>query len=165
MTGSLQIKSGKYYAVFHNNGKTKWHNLKIEAKRGNKRKAEQAMAEIARSYSDSTAECDKIDFAEFINKWLNEVKYQVDIITCQGYTQYTKKHIIPYFEKKKLALQDVKIKDIENYYYHKATDGRLDGKPGGPSKSTLKHHRVILNLDHKRKLGSTLNGLFDKKAQ
>ena len=156
MTGSLQIKSGKYYAVFHSDGKTKWHNLKIEAKRGNKRKAEQAMAEIARTYADSPAEYDKIEFSEFINKWLEEVKYQVDIITYRGYTQYTKKHIIPYFKKKKLALQDVKIKDIENYYYHKATSGRLDGKPGGLSKSTLKHHSVILSLVFKKAMHDEL---------
>ena len=64
--------------------------------------------------------------------------------------------LIPYFEKKKLALQDVRIKDIENYYYHKATGGRLDGKPGGLSKSTLKHHRVILNLVFKKAMHDEL---------
>ena len=35
MTGSLQIKNGKFYAVLRTNGKQKWINLNIEAKRGN----------------------------------------------------------------------------------------------------------------------------------
>ena len=51
--GSLQIKSNKYYAVFRVNGKVKWHSLGIEAKRGNKRKAEQAMAELAIQYNEN----------------------------------------------------------------------------------------------------------------
>ena len=39
------------------------------------------MAEIARTYADTPTECAKINLAEFIDKWLNEVKFQVDIIT------------------------------------------------------------------------------------
>ena len=45
MSGSLEIKSGKYYAVLRINGKQKWINLNIDDKKGNKRKAEQALNE------------------------------------------------------------------------------------------------------------------------
>ena len=53
MTGSLQIKSGKYYAVLRINGKQKWINLNIEEKKGNKRKAEQALSETILMYSEN----------------------------------------------------------------------------------------------------------------
>lgn len=150
MKGSLQIKSNKYYAVFRINGKLKWHNLNIEAKRGTKREAERAMVELIAQYNKTPAVFHKTDFVEYINEWLEEVKNQIDIVTYEGYEQYAKKHIIPYFENKHLMLQDVSIRDIENYYNHKAKSGRLDGKPGGLSIRTLKLHGVVLSLVFKK---------------
>lgn len=150
MKGSLQIKSGKYYAVFRVNGKVKWFNLKIEAARGNKRKAEQAMAELIIKYNESPNLFDKTNFIEYIKKWLKEVENQVDTITYEGYKQYTEKHIIPYFQEKGLYLQNVKISDIEGYYNYKSTAGRLDGKKGGLSLRTIKLHSVPLSLVFKK---------------
>lgn len=150
MKGSLQIKSNKYYAVFRINGKLKWHNLNIEAKRGTKREAERAMVELIAQYNKTPAVFHKTDFVEYINEWLEEVKNQIDIVTYEGYEQYAKKHIIPYFESKHLMLQDVSIRDIENYYNNKAKSGRLDGKPGGLSIRTLKLHGVVLSLVFKK---------------
>lgn len=148
--GSLQIKSNKYYAVFRVNGKVKWHSLGIEAKRGNKRKAEQAMAELTIQYNENPQEFNKRDFADYIELWLDSVKPQIDIITYEGYEQYAKKHIIPYFRDKKLFLQDVKIQDIEAYYNYKSTGGRLDKKPGGLSSRTIKLHGIVLSLVFKK---------------
>ncbi len=148
--GSLQIKSNKYYAVFRVNGKVKWHSLGIEAKRGNKRKAEQAMAELALQYNENPQEFNKTIFADYIELWLDSVKPHIDIITYEGYEQYARKHIIPYFSAKKLFLQDVKIQDIEKYYNYKSTGGRLDKKPGGLSSRTIKLHGIVLGLVFKK---------------
>jgi len=148
--GSLQIKSNKYYAVFRVDGKIKWHNLNIEAKRGNKRKAEESMAKLLIQYSENSKMFEKTKFTEYIKLWLNEVKNQIDIITYEGYIQYAEKHIIPYFEEKQMYIQDVKISDIEAYYNYKSTTGRLDGKPGGLSQSTIKLHGVVLSLVFKK---------------
>ncbi len=150
MKGSLQIKSNKYYAVFRVNGKIKWHNLNVEAKRGNKRKAEEAMSKLLVQYSENSKMFGKIKFTEYIKLWLDEVKNQIDIITHEGYTQYAEKHIIPYFEKKQMFIQDIKISDIEAYYNYKAKTGRLDGKPGGLSQRTIKLHSVVLSLVFKK---------------
>ncbi len=62
MTGSLQIKSGKYYAVLRINGKQKWINLNIDDKKGNKRKAEQALNETIMMYSENPSMVDKTGF-------------------------------------------------------------------------------------------------------
>ena len=100
MTGSLQIRNGKFYAVTRINGKQKWINLNIEAKRGNRKEAEIAMAKVIAAIDDNPNVFDKIDFAEYMKIWLKDVKKHIDIVTYEGYKQYTEKHIIPYFEKR-----------------------------------------------------------------
>ncbi len=104
------------------------------------------MNEILSEYEDNPSMFDKIDFTRYITLWLNDVKNHIDLITYEGYSQYANKHIIPYFEPKKLKLQDVKLSDIEGYYKYKSISGRLDGKQGGLSYRTIKLHSVVLNL-------------------
>lgn len=99
MTGSLQIKSGKYYAVLRINGKQKWINLNIEAKRGNRKDAEIAMAKAISAADDNPNSFEKTDFAEYMKLWLKDVKKHIDIVTYEGYKQYTEKHIIPYYKE------------------------------------------------------------------
>ena len=146
MKGSLQERSGKYNAVFRVNGKQKWVNLNIPTTRGNKRKAETALNKLLSEYEKNPNMFDKIDFTDYIQKWLDGVKNSVDIITYEGYKHSVEKHIIPYFTEKKIALHDVKISDIEAYYNYKSVSGRIDGKEGGLSLRTIKMHGVILNL-------------------
>lgn len=146
MKGSLQTKSGKYYVVFRINGKQKWINLHIEDKRGNKRKAEQAMQELLVKYEENPTIFKKIDFCEYINKWLENSKSHIDLVTYIGYKQYVDNHIIPYFKKKKLKLQDIRMSHIEEYYNEKAENGRLDGHDGGLSLRTIQLHSTVLSL-------------------
>ena len=56
MTGSLQVKNGRYYAVLNfknNSGKRvqKWISLNLDEK-GNKRKAELALRDLLNQYQD-----------------------------------------------------------------------------------------------------------------
>ncbi|MGN0181424.1 MAG: tyrosine-type recombinase/integrase [Candidatus Ornithomonoglobus sp.] len=146
MKGSLQTKGGKFYAVFRVNGKQKWFNLHIEDKKGNKRKAEKALAELIHQYNENPHMFAKTDFCEYIQKWLNNVKTHVDIVTYEGYDITTRNHILPYFKEKKLALQDVNISDLEAFYNLKAVSGRLDGKDGGMSYRSIKMFATILSL-------------------
>ena len=145
MRGSLQEKNNKYYAVFRVNGKQKWVNLNISTKRGNKRKAEERMKEILAEYDSNPGMFEKTPLSDYICKWLKTVKNQVDAVTYTGYKQYAENHIIPYFKELGLNLQDVKLSDIEGYYSYKALSGRLDGKSGGLSYSSIKKHSVVLN--------------------
>ena len=150
MTGSLQIKSGKFYAVLRINGKQKWINLNIEAKRGNRREAELAMAKLITAADETPDMFRKISFADYMRIWLKNVETRIDIVTYEGYKQYTQKHIIPYFEERKLMLQDIRPADIEGYYEYKARGGRLDGKPGGLSKKTIRSHAIPISLAFKQ---------------
>lgn len=146
MKGCLQAKHGKYYAVLSVNGKKRWINTQIPTTKGNKRKAEQKMAEIIVRYGENPEEFRHDDFSVLAMQWLQYVKGRVDIITYEGYEQFVLKHIIPYFKKLNKSIQEIRIKDIEDYYNFKATAGRLDGKKGGLSYRTIRLHSATLKL-------------------
>ena len=70
MRGSLQEKSGKYYAVFRVNGKQKWVNLQIPTTRGNKRKAEQALQKVLTEYTENEHNINDMLFTDYLTMWL-----------------------------------------------------------------------------------------------
>ena len=102
MKGCLQEKGGKYYAVLSIDGKKKWIKLQIPTSKGNKRRAEQRMSEIVLEYSRNKSMFTRTKFIDLALEWLSYIKLHVDIITYQGYEQYVKKHIIPYFKLRDL---------------------------------------------------------------
>ena len=158
MRGSLQIKGNKYYVVLPDGKKRKWLALDISAEKGNKRKAERKMAEVVLEYQNPQRIHEtKTRFSDFAKKWLKYTEANVDQITYEGYEQYVGKHLIPYFDNKNLAIEDITLKDIENYYNLKSVSGRLDGKEGGLSARTIKLHAVTLNLIFKYAI---INGLI-----
>lgn len=157
MKGCLQEKGGKYYAILSIDGKKKWVNLQIPTSKGNKRKAEQKMGELVLEYSHNRTMFTHTRFTDLALEWLSYIKPHVDTVTYQGYEQYVKKHIIPYFKPKNLYVQDMKISDIEGYYSFKLSSGRLDGKKGGLSTNSVRLHSVALKLIFKYAL---LNGII-----
>lgn len=160
MTGSLQIKNGKYYAVINltdKNGKRKqkWISTGYEIK-GNKKKAEQFLRDRLKEYEQSKnlARADML-FADYIGIWLERAKISVDFITYQGYMSVANAHIIPYFKAKQLKLCDVNREKIQAYIDEKSQHGRLDGK-GGLSPKTIKTHKLIIQLALKEAVKSEL---------
>ena len=109
MTGSLQIKNGKYYAVINltdSNGKRKqkWIATGLEEK-NNKKKAEKFLRDTLQTYEKTTnISQSEILFSEYIKLWLNSVKLSVDEITYQGYAIVANSQIIPYFENKNINI-------------------------------------------------------------
>lgn len=160
ITGSLQTKNGKYYAVINLtdiNGKRKqkWIATGLELK-GNKRKAEQFLRDKLKEYElkENIIPTD-ILFSDYILHWLDLIQKQVDTITHQGYKSVADAHIIPYFKEKGVKLSDVKRQDIQNYIDIKSSCGRLDGK-GGLSPKTMKTHKLIIQLVCKEALKNDL---------
>lgn len=146
LKGSLQIKkNNKYYVYVRIDGKQKAIPTGIEAVRGSKRRAEAKMIEILAELDDNPHIYDKVLFVDYAMKWLEYNQKQVDIITFTANKKQLEQHIIPYFKPLKLYLQNVKASDIEGYYNHKAVTGRMDGKPGGLSKGSLKRHCSVMS--------------------
>ena len=148
MTVSLREKNGYFYAVasYKANGaqKQKWVALNLPVK-NNKRKAEARLDEIKRDFEEKyLSPASDMLFVTYIKRWLEKKKNTIELSTWEGYQIYAEKHIIPYFESKKLSLADIKPQHIKEYYEHKYASGRLDGKPGGLSIASIKKHGIVL---------------------
>ena len=159
MTGSLQVKNDIYYAVInlYENGKRKQKWICTEFKvKGNKLKAEKFLREQITYYESRMGLISSnILFSDYVKIWLDRIKNTVDDVTYQGYEQLANSHIIPYFQEKKIRLQNIKIDDLQAYVNEKAQNGRLDNK-GGLSAKSLRLHRNILNQTLKEALKSNL---------
>lgn len=149
MTGSIQTKNGKYYAVINLtdiNGKRKqkWISTGFEIK-GNKKKAEQFLRDKIKEFElqKNIISIDML-FADYIVLWLDSIKISVDEITYKGYKWVCDAHILPYFTSKKIKLCDISRNHIQDYINYKFENGRLDNN-GGLSPKTLKEHKLIIN--------------------
>ena len=148
ITGSLQTKNGKYYAVINLtdiNGKRKqkWIATGLELK-GNKRNSEQFLRDKIKEYElKGNIIPTDILFSDYILLWLKEVQIKIDKNTYLSYSDIIHSHIVPYFNEKKLLLSDVKRTDIQEYINYKFKQGRKDGK-GGLSAKTVKSHIVLI---------------------
>jgi len=149
MTGSLQKKSGKYYAVINiyqnGNRKQKWIDTGFAIK-GNKMRAEKALREILVQYESSEIPiASDTDFADYISHWLDSVKNKIETDTYESYVETVKVHIDPYFRELNRSLESLTRADIQSYIDLKASSGRIKGK-GGLSATTLRRHRVIIHM-------------------
>lgn len=148
ITGSLQIKNGKYYAVINlkdANGKRKlkWISTGLDEK-NNKRKAEKFLSDkIKELEANEGLIASDILFCDYVKHWLKNAEIKVDLITFQGYEYIAKSHIIPYFKTKNIKLSEIKREDIQQYINEKYENGRLDGK-GGLAPKSIKTHMIII---------------------
>lgn len=149
MTGSLQQKNGKYYAVINltdQNGKRKqkWICTSLTSKSGKKEK-ERVLREVLSQFDCRTnAYTTDVLFSDYVTVWLQEIKIKVDNVTYQHYEAEANTHIIPYFKENPVKLVNMDRRKIQCYINEKYENGKLDGS-GGLSPTTLKHHRNVIN--------------------
>lgn len=159
MTGSLQIKNGKYQIVLNltdSNGKRKqkWISTGLDVK-GNKRNAEKLLREKLEEYEDYQVINSDIMFHNYLLHWLECVKNNIDIITYQSYSSVVNSHIIPYFKTNPCRLSKLNREIIQDYIDFKATNGRLDGK-GGLAPKTIREQKLIIQLASKEAIKEKL---------
>lgn len=148
MTGSLQTKNDKYYIVLNltQQGKRrqKWISTGLPVK-GNKRRAEQLLREALQQYQQQSGNAfgDTL-FSDYVRYWLEQVRRRVDEVTWQGYDTLARCHILPYFDKCGLLLQELTRADLQTYLDEMASDGRKDGR-GGLSARSLRLHKNVLH--------------------
>lgn len=142
VTGSLQIKNNKYQAVLSykqdNKWKTKWVSTKIPAVKGNKKLANAKLEEIKKQFQEEI-NSDHIDneeilFVDYMKKWLKMIKASVEETTYNGYKGIVNGRLSEYFSNKKISLQDIKPKHIQEFYQY-LLDAGLSG-------NTVKHYHA-----------------------
>ena len=120
LTGSLQLKNGKYYAVLNlkidGKRKQKWIDTTLTSKSG-KKEREKKLREILQEYEGlaDIPTCNTY-FSDYIKVWLAEAKIKVDEVTYQHYENDANNHIIPYFKSKKTKLINVNRQVLQNYF-------------------------------------------------
>lgn len=136
ITGNLQEKSGKWYAVLNlkdkkGKRKQKWINTGLPI-RGNKKKAEKFLREQIAEFEKYSVPYNDIMLSEYFKRWLKSIEKEVRPNTYRSYKGNMENHIIPYFEDKRIPLQKLKAIHLEDYY-----KSRLEL---GLSPTTIKHH-------------------------
>lgn len=112
MTGSLQVKNDKYYAVLNfrdNDGKRvqKWIPLNLPL-RGNKRKAETMLRQLIEQYQGLEA-IEPINrlLGQHIADWVEHNRPKLAVTTYNQYVNILNLHLIPYFNPRGITLGSV----------------------------------------------------------
>lgn len=129
MTGSIQIKKGRYYTVIivpdsKGGKKKKWETTGLPIK-GNKRNAEQILKERIAKYE---AQADilpvkDIPFHQFMVEWLDMMKMQIEPNTYYTYSLIVNNTIVPYFKTSGVKLRDLQTIHIQKFYNKRMKDG------------------------------------------
>lgn len=141
MTGSLQVKSDKYYAVLNfkdQNGKRvqKWICLHLSVK-GNKRKAEAMLRDLLVQYQDlDSIEPINTLLSQHIAKWIEYDRPHITVTTANQYVNMLNNHIAPYFNERNITVGSVTPGDLEDYYRAKVAEGLSPN-------TVIKHHAII----------------------
>lgn len=141
MTGSLQIKNDKFYAVLNfrdQNGKRaqKWISLGLSVK-GNKRRAEAMLNQLLIDYQGiESVEPMNTLLSQHIAAWIESNRPNIAVTTYDQYINMFRLHIGPYFDQKKITLSKVSAGDLEDYYTAKISEGLSPN-------TVIKHHAVI----------------------
>lgn len=128
VTGSPQVKNGRYYAVLqykdeNGNKKYKWIRTELKAEKGNKNNAKRITEEIRRQFEiDLNAPPllkvlanDKVLFGDYMLDWLKKQKSRVELTTYSGYERNVKR-IAEYFNNLSITLQELRTKHIQEFY-------------------------------------------------
>lgn len=141
MTGSLQIKGNKYYAVLNFRDSTgkrvmKWFPLNLVVK-GNKRKAEMMLNELIATYQGYEAiEPMNLLFSRHIAQWLDANRPNIAQTTYDQYMNILNNHIKPYFDARGITVSKLTAGDLEDYYTFKISGGLSPN-------SVIKHHAMM----------------------
>lgn len=141
MTGSLQVKNDKYYAVLNfqdDSGKRaqKWISLGLELK-GNKRRAEAKLNDLLVQYQgiEPISPLRQL-LSRHIQSWIEGNRSNVAVTTYNQYINMLANHIGPYFDELGITLDNVTAGDLEDYYTFKVAEGLSPN-------SVIKHHAII----------------------
>lgn len=141
MTGSLQIKGDKYYAVLNfrdQAGKRvqKWIPLNLTVK-GNKRRAETLLNQLLVEYQGiEQIEPMNTMLSRHIANWIESNRPNIAVTTYDQYVNMLRIHIAPYFDQRRITLSQLTPGDLEDYYTAKIQEGL------NPN-TVIKHHAII----------------------
>jgi len=160
MTGSIQERNGKYYAVLiQKDGKgkrkpNKWVFTGYTIKdKPSALKFKRKLAELVLLYPETPllkpqTESPEVRLCDYIKDYVNAKQGKVQKTTYDIYEHMLNKHLFPYFNNSGVLLSEVKPEVIEEYYDDRIAYGLSEN-------TVLKHHgilRPVLKKAYKKKL-------------
>lgn len=138
VSACLREKHDNYYIIisYYEEGKRKqiWEPTGLKA-RGNKRKAEQILADYQKRYSveekrligknekinsnvrrPQEITADDILFGQYLQEWCEEQRGIIEESTYCNYKRQINRAIVPYFNKRRITLQTITAQDISEFY-------------------------------------------------
>src|SRR5262249_32135279 len=136
---------GRWYAVLSTRdpqtGKRKVRFISLPNAKG-KRDAQQALARIVTEINSGTyVELDKTTLAQFLERWLGQIKTQVSPRSYERYAEIAHNNIVPALGN--AQLMKLRPEHISEAYSKALSAGRRDGA-GGLSPRTVHHMHTIL---------------------
>lgn len=127
VAGHLREQNGLYQIILSYKDadgyrKTKSISTGLPVK-GNKKRAENALLDARKSFDPGEPkekEVDYVDvlFSDFLLNWVEMMKNSVELTTYAAYALLIKSRIAPYFKEKRIKLQKMTPKDIQDYYQY-----------------------------------------------
>lgn len=140
ITAAVATKGNKYYIVvtYYLDGKRKqkWESTGLSVTGNNKRKAETRRKELIKEYESRLAlEDHQLFFHDFMTQWLEKTKSTISNGTYYEYRKIVLNSIVPYFEKLKIPLCDLKPYHIQEFYDFKMQSDQV-------SANTIHHYHA-----------------------
>ena len=88
-------------------------------------------------FSDSKDKTENIYFIDYLEKWLNNIKFGLQPSTIRGYSTNIESAIIPYFKPKNILLTGLKARHIQEFYTY-----CIDEKKVSPN-TVIRYHANI----------------------
>ena len=154
MTGCVALRKDVYYVrlTYYDKNhyrKDKWVSTGLSG-RGAKQKATAMIQSLIDKYSYLEKSEHPSKMADYLKMWKELQINEVAETTYDGYHTYVDRHLVPYFEKLNLNIQDITAGHILDYVNYLSNDGgRKDNKVGGQSITSI------------RKIISILRKVFD----
>ena len=154
MTGCVALRNDVYYVRLSyydrdHKRKDKWISNGLSG-RGAKQKATAMIESLIEKYKFLEKSDHPTKMADYLLMWKDLRKSEVAETTYDGYHTYIDRHLVPYFKKLNLNIQDITAGHIFDYVNYLSNDGgRKDNKIGGQSTTSI------------RKIISILRKVFD----
>lgn len=156
ITGSIQPKNGKYYAVlnlYDHTGKRrpKWISTGYTVK-GNKKKAQEVLNELTRRYSAQLPPSKRgqpactrtvdMTLLDFLYEWLSTRKPHIQPTTYHNYTKMIEGRVTDCFGPQKMLLMELNYHQLDDFYNSIRKDGCCEN-------SVVKYHAMLkMALDY-----------------
>jgi len=168
MRGSIRQRSKVSWEVCIDTGRdpaTGKRQRHFESVKGTKRVAQQRMHELLHTLEQGAyIKPARVTLGEWLRDWISGyVATNCSLRTAQSYQSEVMRHLTPSLGA--IPLTHLQPQQLQNYYAHALSQGRVDGKGGLSARTVQYHHRILSEaLSHAVKMGLLVRNVAEAVA-